>query len=112
MPQLESVAVPVIRSEPHRHSSVHEGFVSVAMDETPELKSLSLHSLCVGIQILHQGLEEVEWFNHSHTWEKLIYTGTLLLPTTKWSRRYQLQGAAWVFQDVPQPLQEIPPVPP
>ena len=102
MPQLESVAVPAIRCEPHRHSSVHKGFVSVAVEQHPELKSqmmLSFHSLPVGIQ----GLEEAEWFNHSHTWEKLICRGTLLLPMTKWSRHYELQGAA---------LKEIPPVPP
>ena len=70
MPQPESVAVFATRCETHRHSSVHEVFVSVAVDQHPELKSqmtLSLHSLCVGIQILHQGLEEVEWFNHSCT---------------------------------------------
>lgn len=79
-----------ISCEPHRHSSVCEGFVSVAVEQHPEPKSqmmLSLHSLCVGIQILHQGLQEVEWFNHSHTWEKLICTGSLSLPMTKWSRQ-------------------------
>lgn len=59
MPQLESVAVSAIRCEPHRHSSVREDFVSVAVEQHPELKlqmALSLHGLCVGGQILHQGL--------------------------------------------------------